>query len=65
MKKKVDLGKKLSLSKEKLNRLNEEQMNHFMGGRMLFATGYTSGSGGTCSETVSACCSTTVSACCG
>jgi len=65
MKKKINLGKKLSLNKEKLNQLNEEQLSHFMGGRLLVASGYTSGDGGTCSEVVSSCCSTTQSACCG
>jgi len=65
MKKKINLGKKLSLNKEKLNQLNEEQLNHFMGGRMAAATVYTSGGTGSCSLYNSACCSTGQSSCCG
>lgn len=64
MKKKLDLGKKLSLNKEKLNRLNEEQLSHFLGGRMAATTGYTSGGTGTCSNTISACCSVINTGCC-
>lgn len=48
MKKKINMGKKLSLNKEKLNRLNEEQLSHFLGGRMVASTGYTSGVQGSC-----------------
>jgi hypothetical protein len=65
MKKKINLGKKLSLSKEKLSRLNEEQLSHFMGGRMAIATSYTSEGGGNCSKSESACCSVGASSCCG
>jgi len=64
MKKKINLGKKLQLSKEKLSKLNDEQLHHLMGGRMAAATAYTSGSGN-CSYDASSCCSTTQSACCG
>ena len=55
MKKKIKLGKKLSISKEKLSKLTEAQMAHLMGGRMAFGTGYTSGEG-TCSINSSSCC---------
>lgn len=65
MKKKINLGQKLSLSKEKLSRLNEEQLSHFMGGRMAITTGYTAGGNGSCSKTESSCCSTGASSCCG
>ncbi|WP_207512777.1 class I lanthipeptide [Longitalea luteola] len=65
MKKKIKLGKKLSLSKEKLSRLNEEQLSHFMGGRMALATTYTAGGGGTCSKNESSCCSEGSTSCCG
>jgi len=65
MKKKINLGKKLQLSKEKLNKLNDEQLYHFIGGRMAAATDYTSGGGGTCSTVYSACCSNGLSSCCG
>lgn len=64
-KKKINLGNKLSLSKEKLNQLNEEQLNHFMGGRMAVATDYTSGGGGKCSGANSSCCSIDATSCCG
>jgi hypothetical protein len=64
MKKQINLGKKLSLTKQKLNQLNDEQLTHFLGGRMAAGTGYTSGSG-TCSQVNSACCSGGDSACCG
>jgi len=63
--KKINLKKKLSLNKEKLNQLNEEQLNHFMGGRMAATTEYTSGGGGKCSVTQSSCCSVEASSCCG
>jgi hypothetical protein len=63
MKKKISLSKKLSLNKEKLNQLNDDQLTHFLGGRMAAGTGYTSGPGD-CSGTLSACCSTSVSSCC-
>lgn len=52
MKKKFNLGKKLSLSKEKLSQLNETQLAHFMGGRMAASTGYTAGDGSTCSNVI-------------
>jgi natural product precursor len=55
MKKKITLGKKLSLKKEKLNELNEKQMSHFMGGRLARATGAT-GITGTCSSGSTSCC---------
>jgi natural product precursor len=56
MKKKITLGKKLSLKKEKLNELSEKQMSHFMGGRLARAT-TTTAIGGTCSSGSTACCS--------
>ena len=65
MKKKISLGKKLSLNKEKLSLLNVEQLNHFLGGRMAATTDYTAGGNGTCSTHQSACCSLTSSSCCG
>ncbi|WP_207512780.1 class I lanthipeptide [Longitalea luteola] len=65
MKKKIKLGKKLLLSREKLSQLNEEQLNHFMGGRMAVTTDYTSGGQGQCSKFSSSCCSTVNTACCG
>ncbi|HET6254607.1 MAG TPA: class I lanthipeptide [Puia sp.] len=52
--KKITLGKKLSLKKEKLNQLNEKQMSHFMGGRLARAT--TTGITGTCSSGSTSCC---------
>ena len=64
MKKKIKLGTKLTLSKERLNKLNEEQLSHFMGGRMALATKYTSGGNGNCSTFDSACCSVTATSCC-
>lgn len=63
-KKKINLGKTLTLSKEKLNQLNEEQLHHFMGGRMARATDYTSGSGGKCSTFHTDCCSAHTTGCC-
>ncbi|WP_207512776.1 class I lanthipeptide [Longitalea luteola] len=65
MKKKIKLGKKLSLNKAKLSQLNEEQLQHFMGGRMAVATKYTSGGGGSCSDMHSSCCSEGQTSCCG
>ena len=65
MKKKINLGKKLSLNKEKLNQLNQDQLTHFLGGRMQATTSYTSGGDGICSTTPTACCSQGVSSCCG
>lgn len=65
MKKKINLGKKLSLNKEKLSQLNAEQLAHFMGGRMALATSYTSGGDGNCSADKSSCCSVGASSCCG
>lgn len=64
MKKKIKLGVKLALSKERLNKLNEEQLNHFMGGRMALATAYTSGGTGNCSVFHTSCCSVTSTSCC-
>lgn len=64
MKKKINLEKKLSLNKQKLNQLNEDQLSHFLGGRMAATSSYTSGGGGQCSLTQTSCCSTTQSACC-
>lgn len=65
MSKKVNLGKKLLLNKKKLSKLNDEQLSHFLGGRMAAATGYTSGGNGQCSWSDSACCSMSVTHCCG
>ncbi|WP_207512778.1 class I lanthipeptide [Longitalea luteola] len=64
-KKKINLGTKLSLSKEKLSKLNEEQLNHFLGGRMAVATDYTSNGNGKCSEGSTSCCSIDATSCCG
>ncbi|WP_207512779.1 class I lanthipeptide [Longitalea luteola] len=63
-KKKINLGKTLTLSKEKLNQLNEEQLHHFMGGRMARATDYGTNDGGKCSIMYTDCCSTSRTACC-
>lgn len=57
MKKQIKLGKLLTLGIEKLNQLNDQQLNHFSGGRMAAATGYTTQSPGQCSTVWSACCS--------
>jgi hypothetical protein len=64
MKKKISLNTKLSFNKEKLNLLNDDQLTHFLGGRMAAGTGYTSGSG-PCSSGISSCCSQDSSSCCG
>ena len=51
MKRKIKMGKKLILNKEKLNQLNDEQLGHFLGGRMGASTSYTSyTSGQSCSQ---------------
>ncbi|HEV2478884.1 MAG TPA: class I lanthipeptide [Puia sp.] len=63
MKKKIKAGKKLSLSKEKLNQLNEAQLTHFLGGRMAASTGYTA-IAFACSSAVTECCSTWNTMCC-
>ncbi|WP_207512774.1 class I lanthipeptide [Longitalea luteola] len=64
MKKKIKLGEKLTLSKERLHKLNEEQLSHFMGGRMAIATSYTAGGTGNCSTFNTSCCSMTNTSCC-
>lgn len=66
MKQKINLGKKLFLTKERLNKLNEEQLSHFLGGRMAAMTEYTSNTGGACSGAgVTGCCSVARTLCCG
>jgi hypothetical protein len=63
---KLKLGKKLTLSKEKLNYLNQEQLSHFMGGRIAAATSYTSGATCDCCGPLppTACCSIPGTICC-
>jgi len=64
MEKKINFGKKLFLTKEKLNQLNKEQLNHFLGGRMAAGTSYTVCQGG-CTSPLTVCCSQQPTACCG
>jgi len=64
MKKTINLGKKLSLTKAKLDELNDGQLAHFMGGRMAATTSYTANGAGNCSVGQTSCCSTNQSACC-